>query len=174
MASDVRIPTIIIELQSHVISTIACGGSFTVAVTGKQNQAPLMIISDFGRVYSWGCGTHGCLGNGSEEGRAKPELVAALKDDQIVSLAAGHAHVLAASEFRVFSWGWNASGQLGNGSTVNSLVPLEIESLSGVQILSLSCGYAHSAVLAQLDVGGSPAYLWGNNDYVRHQHCFIH
>ena len=55
------------------------------------------IICDF-RVYSWGWGVHGQLGQGDVEDRNRPTLVAGLQGLEVVSIAAGYAHTVVATK----------------------------------------------------------------------------
>jgi alpha-tubulin suppressor-like RCC1 family protein len=59
------------------------------------------------------------------------------------------------------AWGWgdNEFGQLGNGTTVNNLVPLKIEGLSDV--VAISGGEYHSLALTS---DGS-VWAWGDNEF---------
>lgn len=98
---------------------IAAGEAHTVAVTGD------------GSVYSWGRGTFGRLGTGSEDDEVVPLRIKFGSEDdnkvKIVGISAGsyHTHALA-DDGSVWSWGYNIYGQLGfNGD--NSLVPLLLE-----------------------------------------------
>ena len=43
-------------------------------------------------MYAWGWGVHGQLGLGGIEDSLAPTLIAALKDKEIVDIAAAHAH----------------------------------------------------------------------------------
>ncbi len=56
--------------------------------------------------------------------RAKPTLVQALWSEAIVSIAAGEYFSAAVSlSGRVFTWGRNKYGQLGNGGFGNAFLP---------------------------------------------------
>jgi hypothetical protein len=57
----------------------------------------------------------------------------------------------------VASWGYNANGQLGDGTTTDSTTPVQVSGLTGVS--SISCGDSH--VLARLTNGTLKA--WGDN-----------
>lgn len=51
----------------------------------------------------------------------------------VVSLSTSYAHVCAAAEGKAYCWGWNASGQLGDGTTNNSGSPVAVsESVVGL------------------------------------------
>ena len=51
----------------------------------------------------------------------------------------------------VFTWGQNIYGQLGNGSSVNSMLPVQVKSADGnsflADIVLISAGYVHSMAL---------------------------
>jgi alpha-tubulin suppressor-like RCC1 family protein len=76
-----------------------------------------------------------------------------------VAIAAGYNHtcaVLASGEARC--WGWNAAGQLGDGTTTDSPTPLAVPSLSGVTTIA---GGGFHTCAGHAD--GSVA-CWGSND----------
>jgi len=52
------------------------------------------VIYDY-RVFSWGWGVHGHLGQGDTDERLVPTLVSALESQYIVKIAAGYGHSLA-------------------------------------------------------------------------------
>jgi RCC1 and BTB domain-containing protein len=47
----------------------------------------------------------------------------------------------------VFAWGHNENGQLGNGTTNDSNIPLEVEKLRGINITLVVCGIYHNMAL---------------------------
>ncbi|KAK4419942.1 E3 ubiquitin-protein ligase HERC2 [Sesamum alatum] len=90
---------------SRKIISIAAGEAHTLALTAD------------GKVYSWGRGTFGRLGTGSEEDRHFPVRVSFFGSDdddereeqlKIVGIAAGAYHSLAlADDGSVWAWGYN-------------------------------------------------------------------
>eukprot|EP00967_Tisochrysis_lutea_P133005 scaffold232823_cov32-Tisochrysis_lutea.AAC.1 len=69
-------------------------------------------------------------------------------------LACGGAHCLAVTgEGVAFSWGWNAMGQLGDGTTTSRFKPAPIPVLvaHGVRVGAVAAGAAHSAALVDFD-----------------------
>ncbi|HSN50195.1 MAG TPA: hypothetical protein VLR52_03110, partial [Bacteroidales bacterium] len=73
-------------------------------------------------------------------------------------IAGGRAFSLAVCDDNtVRAWGSNAFGQLGNGSTTDSNIPVSVSALTG--IISVSCGDRHS--LALKDDG--TIWAWGDN-----------
>lgn len=132
-----------------VAASDAAGGSFSVVLDGS------------GHVLAFGSDFYGEMGNGSisqTTPQFTPTRVQGL--DSVVSIAAGNGHVLALkSDHTVWAWGQNDSGQLGNGGTANSPVPVQVSFPAGVQLVSIAAGLAHSMAL---DSNGN-LWSWGNN-----------
>ncbi|MCL4821364.1 MAG: chitobiase/beta-hexosaminidase C-terminal domain-containing protein [Vicinamibacteria bacterium] len=86
-------------------------------------------LRDDGSVWTWGRNTMGQLGSGNTVGpRLTPAPVAGLSS--IRAIAAGADHVLALdAEGRVWAWGANADGQLGDGSTSQRVSPVVVAGL---------------------------------------------
>src|SRR5690606_31883551 len=103
-----------------------------------------------GRVYSWGSGSDGKLGDFYSSSRYIPAQIyheALLFDKKIVRLAAGDSHTLAlSSEGKVYSWGYNEHGNLGVGNNAHSAVPQEID-FGKSTIKDIAAGYHFSVVL---------------------------
>ena len=80
--------------------------------------------------------------------------------DSVVQVSAGNAHTLALkSDGSVWAWGDNTYGQLGDGTYINSITPVEICGLTG--IVAISAGFDYSMALKR---DGS-VWAWGyNND----------
>jgi hypothetical protein len=78
--------------------------------------------------------------------------------NDIVSVSAGLAHSLAiAEDGTVWAWGWNASGQLGDGTTTDRSRPVPVARLS--DIYRVSAGYMHTLAIG---MDGS-VWAWGSN-----------
>lgn len=73
----------------------------------------------------------------------------------------GNFMVALRSDGKAVAWGGNASGQLGDGSRIDSSVPVAVAMPDGVAFSSVSAGQDH--VLAVGSDGS--AYSWGANDY---------
>ena len=80
-----------------------------------------------GRVVACGDNAAGDLGNGTTKPRAMPTPVVGLPRGQVVALVAswqGSGALMADGKY--FDWGFNLEGQLGDGSTKNSSVPVRV------------------------------------------------
>src|ERR1035438_5629495 len=77
-------------------------------------------------------------------------------------ITAGSFHSCAIESGKAYCWGDNGSGQLGNGSTVGSSVPVAVDTsgvLAGQALTQIPAGDASTCAL---DAAGA-AYCWGSN-----------
>lgn len=80
-------------------------------------------------------------------------------DQSAVALAAGGGHNCALTSVSgVKCWGWNAFGQLGDGTTNQQTVPVDVTGLAS-GVIALTAGGRHTCVL----VGGGVPVCWGDN-----------
>ena len=84
-------------------------------------------IDDAGHLWSWGGNRYGALGNGASAESDTPQRVqfpSALDGASIVSVKAdGYSAYAVDSDGRLWAWGNNRYGQLGNGAVANSFNP---------------------------------------------------
>ena len=94
--------------------------------TGARTHA---LFDSSGTVYACGSGDAGELGNGSTASTSTPTPVVGLpsgaKVTALTSSWEGSGALLANGDY--YNWGYNAAGQLGNGSTANSAVPVKVD-----------------------------------------------
>ena len=115
-------------------------------------------------VFSWGGNFSGELGDGTTTHRPAPVAVdttGVLAGKRITGLGsgpdAGHACVIA--DGKVYCWGENTSGKLGDGTTTNRTRPIAVDGvLAGKTVTDVAAGAEHTCVLAD----GTP-YCWGEN-----------
>ena len=131
------------------------------------------LVSD-GRVYCWGGNSYGQLGDGTTINRSAPTAVVDSGNmlyaggKAVVSLAVGQHHTCAlVSDGRVYCWGRNDHGQLGDNTTIDHVAPAAVVDAGGVlygggkTVLSLVAGYEHTCAL----VSDGAVYCWGRNNY---------
>ncbi|MGA4837444.1 RCC1 domain-containing protein [Streptomyces sp. G45] len=119
-----------------------------------------------GKVYAWGRGIYGQLGNGSRDSSTVPRQVTGLP--KVSSIAAGCHHALAvtasedgddAGKNVVKSWGYNIYGQLGNSSTASSATPVDVDWLEGVSTVHAGAWHNYAVM------NGGAVWGWGHNQY---------
>ena len=156
--SPIAVQTAGTPLAGKTIVQVAAGADHSLA-----------LASD-GTVYTWGRNNFGQLGKNDATDAHIPATVRTLGTPMagkiIVQLAAGNSQSIAlASDGTVYTWGWNQYGQLGNGTTMNSRIPVAVVTagtpLAGKTISQIAAGNAHA--LAMTDDG--TVYTWGWNQH---------
>ncbi|MGW4160729.1 RCC1 domain-containing protein [Streptomyces sp. NPDC004788] len=102
---------------------IAAGGAHSLAVA-----------ADDGTAYAWGSNSDGQLGDGTTTDATWPQKVCATGTSAgcttfltgVTGVDAGALHTLAIVAGGVRSWGANASGQLGDGTTTTRTTPVKV------------------------------------------------
>ncbi len=125
---------------------LSAGGSHTCVVVSS------------GSVLCWGINQDGELGDGSLDARNVPVVVGGLSGEAI-EVASGNFHTCALLESGAMQcWGFNASGQLGDGTTALRTSPVDVIGLPG-PVASMSAGGIHTCAITSS--GG--AFCWGGN-----------
>ncbi len=151
-------------LSGKTITDVAAGGlQFALALSSE------------GNVYAWGDNEYGQLGNGSTDDSNIPVAVkksgeagvksGIFKDKKIIAIAAGYKHALAlTSKGKVYAWGANDRGELGNGSMQDEPAPVAVDTtgaIYGVKMVAIAAGTDFSLALAS----DGFVYAWGANSY---------
>ena len=136
-------------LCGKMVVAIAAGG---VSLGGHS----LALCSD-GSVMAWGANNYGQLGDNTTMGQPVPVAVntnsgvSALYGKKVVAIAAGGGHSLAlCSDGTLAAWGYNAYGQLGDGTTTQRKAPV---------LVNMSSGSVHSLALCS----DGCVVAWGDN-----------
>ena len=123
---------------------------------------PTLTAAGAGSVLGWGQDSYGQLGNGADPAsEASPVKVSLPSGTGITGVSAGYDHSLAVtSAGGVLAFGRNDVGQLGNGTTTDSDVPVSVSLPSGTTVTQASAGDGFS--LAVTSTGG--ALAWGDDE----------
>ena len=137
---------------SSGLQAISAGGSHTCALTTA------------GGVKCWGYNYYGQLGDGSTTYRTAAVDVTGLATGlQAIALGGLHSCALTTAG-GVKCWGYNANGQLGDGSTTQRTTAVDVTGLAtGLQAISIG-GDASSSHSCAITTSGA-VKCWGSNDY---------
>jgi alpha-tubulin suppressor-like RCC1 family protein len=115
------------------VKAVAAGSGTTSGYT--------MALSASGNVYTWGSNGNGQLGDQSTQSSSVPVQVQAPGGggafSSVAGIAGGEESAVAyTASGNVYTWGNNADGQLGNGTTTSFLTPVEVVGVGGSGSLS--------------------------------------
>jgi alpha-tubulin suppressor-like RCC1 family protein len=144
------------------VAAVACQGGSTVA------------LKDDGTVWAWGYNGNGRLGDGTTTDSPTPVQVvgpggSGYLTDAAAVAAGGYFTVASRDDGTAWAWGRNDYGQLGDGTTTDSPVPVQVVGTGGIGYLTSvtavaatsETGYSHAVALKD---DGS-VWAWGCNGY---------
>jgi alpha-tubulin suppressor-like RCC1 family protein len=123
------------------------------------------LFDSAGTVYACGSGEYGVLGTGSTANSSTPVPVVGLPSTvRVTALTSswqGSGALLGNGDY--YNWGYNAAGQLGDGTTTNSAVPVRVTLPDAVrQAFQGGSGAKNGQTVAILANGS--VWAWGDND----------
>jgi alpha-tubulin suppressor-like RCC1 family protein len=135
------------------------------SITAGNNHTCVRTIEASNNAMCWGYNYYGQLGNNAviPNGPSSTTPVTVSGGYTWTSLSAGNLHtcgirVVHASSNPVMCWGYNGSGQLGNGNNNNFSTPQEVSNLNW---LTVATGPDHTCAV----LSGGTGYCWGYNGY---------
>ncbi|CAL9065019.1 PH, RCC1 and FYVE domains-containing protein 1-like isoform X1 [Musa acuminata AAA Group] len=167
VAADTVNPRLVESLSASNVDFVACGEFHTCAVTMS------------GELYTWGDGSYnaGLLGHGTDVCHWMPKRVSGILEGlQVSYVSCGVWHTaLITTTGQLFSFGDGTFGVLGHGNRESLLHPREVESLTGLKTMAVSCGVWHTAAVVEVIVTQSSAssgklFTWGDGDKHRLGH----
>ncbi|MBX7185156.1 MAG: hypothetical protein K1Y01_08450, partial [Vicinamibacteria bacterium] len=135
------------------VSTLADGAK-GISAGGADTCA----LSASGGASCWGSNGNGQLGDGTHNDRPTPTRVST-QSWEVASTDPGNTHTCALTDAGgVRCWGKNTSGELGDGTTTERAIPVDVVGLqSGV--IAIAAGEAHTCALTQ----SGAVKCWGFN-----------
>eukprot|EP01083_Nonionella_stella_P076951 209890_1 len=136
-----------------------------------------LILTEDGKVWSFGNGVYGCLGHGNMDSHNTPKLIESLSDNHIdivhISCGSGYSCVVT-RDGELWSFGNNRQGQCGLGKNDETLLhptPVRFTSTkiflgkgSGM-IRTVDCGATHTLILTKV-IGQCELLQCGNNQFL--------
>jgi uncharacterized repeat protein (TIGR02543 family) len=118
-----------------------------------------------GQLYAWGDNELAQLGDGTTVNKSTPTLISfegLQSGETIRDVFAGQYHTfVVTTNGRVYAWGWNLYGQLGDGSTIDKLTPTLISFPDGETIRNVVADQDHSLAVTTTGL----VYAWGRNNF---------
>jgi alpha-tubulin suppressor-like RCC1 family protein len=119
--AEVEVPSPVTALGNNV-AQISAGGGTTCAVKLD------------GSAWCWGYSGNGELGDGTTTSNATPVAVTGLGSG-VAEVSAGWGFTCAVkTDGSLWCWGWNQYGQLGNGTTTDSSIPVRASIANVVEV----------------------------------------
>ncbi|GIM86465.1 RCC1 domain-containing protein [Salinispora arenicola] len=144
--------------RSTPVSVSLPAGTTVTAVAGGRSHS--LAVTSAGTVLAWGHNSLGQLGDGSTTTRSTPVPVSLPVGTTAVAVAGGGEHSVGlTSAGTVLAWGRNFFGQLGDGTTADSSVPVAVSLPSGITVTAITAGDDHSLGLTS----AGTVLAWGRN-----------
>jgi len=118
-----------------------------------------MVLTDGGRIYSWGTGDVGQLGLGPQLRRAmQPTLIASASEERFVTISASEHHSVGLTdEGKAYSWGYNRWKQLGHEHSASDKTHIPQPVSSTISFTRIAAGSAHTIAISK----ENQLYYWG-------------
>lgn len=154
------------RLLSASPSKFNLGGDEIMSMVGGQNHS--MILTKSGAVFTYGDNTYGQLGTGDTRSIDSPTSITTAFEGKVVQIAALGNHSLALTEDgRIYSWGQNNHGQVGNGRIGDGydvLSPMDITNSlglpAGTRVIEVYAAWESSFALTN----DGRIFAWGANN----------
>jgi len=135
----------------------------TALMSGKVTDISGSCAVANGKAYCWGSNSAGQVGNGTVVNAPTPVAVnTSVMTGTVTAISAGGGgHTCAIADGKVYCWGQNNAGQLGNNTITSSLYPVAVD-MSGVsgKFTAISTSIQYTCGIA-----GGKAYCWGQGSY---------
>ena len=157
-------------IQVHPDTPTLMSAASNKLLTLSFNQNHSLAIAEDGQVYSWGDDKFGQLGRGSLGHDSCSRLcrfdiapIAGINNALMVAAGYNHNLILSA-DGSVWAMGANAQGQLGNGSTQDSNVPVKVDFSAAADVGHIVQVVASASSSYALDDKGQ-VWGWGSDHY---------
>ena len=130
------------NIQGNIFSEMIPDDKNVITRDGVRSKSKNCFVDNKGKVYTWGNNYYGQLGNGTTTNSSSPICISdiegsALKGANIVEINncedvyEDTVIIARDSNGKIYTWGYNGFGQLGNGTTTSSSSPICISDIEG-------------------------------------------
>ncbi|KAL9229193.1 hypothetical protein vseg_004686 [Gypsophila vaccaria] len=155
-----------VRCQVTDVTTVACGGDFTMWLSSAQGAS----------ILSAGLPQYGQLGHGTDNEyntkdssvrlayapQPRPKAIASFSGDTIVKVACGTNHTVAVdSNGFVYTWGFGGYGRLGHREQKDEFSPRRVDVFSRHNVLPPDAVVSAGAVNSACTAAGGQLYMWG-------------
>jgi alpha-tubulin suppressor-like RCC1 family protein len=132
----------------------------TNAVSIKSDAGSYCALLSTGSIDCWGPNNNGELGDNTTSNSAVPVLVSGITDAVSITSDNDEGYCALLSTGRIYCWGYNGNGELGDGTTTDSEVPVPVTGIINATSVSSDNNESYCAILATGDVD-----CWGTSNY---------
>lgn len=133
-----------------------------IAIAAGLNHS--IALREDGTVWAWGYNINGQLGDGTSASRNIPSPVGGLTGVTLIAAGCNHNIALVgakgSSGNAVKAWGYNATGQLGDNSTITRYTPVDTQGIWLGGVSQIAAGGNHSMAVTDND---NKLKAWGQN-----------
>lgn len=145
-----------------LLTVSACGGTSTTPTTIQTTAtifyAHSLVFKNTSTLLSTGYNGFGQLGTGNLGNRSVPGGLNSYYPFRGYAAGGDHSVAFTNNSSVIYSWGYNGFGQLGNGTTTYSSIPVRSGTVTG--IVAVAAGALHSLALKK----DGTVWAWGQND----------
>jgi len=139
-------PVPIADTSNSTFVAVSAGLEFTCGLTTT------------GKVYCWGRNQYSQLGDGTTDNAPTPVAIADTSNSTFALIGTGRLYACAITTTgKGYCWGYNGSGQLGDGTTQPRALPTPLAAPAGITFTSLATGSSHACGTTSTGM----AYCWG-------------
>ena len=145
-------------------SPVQVGTSSWAAVSVGQDHTTIALQATTGNMYGWGDNTNGQLGIYNADptfNNSQSSPIQIGSSSWTIISAGGYHSAGILTTGALYTWGWNATGQLGDGTIVNKSSPVLIGTSSWA-VVSAGYGGAFGDTTSGILTTGA-LYTWGDN-----------
>ncbi|MEI2775275.1 MAG: hypothetical protein V9G19_04745 [Tetrasphaera sp.] len=142
------------------LTPVAVAGLGPVRQISPSLDSHTCAVTTAGGVKCWGLNYFGQLGDGTTTDRTRPVAVSGMGSGVSVVGAGGYFSCARTPAGAVRCWGYNASGQLGDGTRITRHRPVAVSGYATGGVAGLAVGEDHACVKT---TAGWPMMCWGAN-----------